>query len=109
MKPNLTGMGLGKMSNYTKEIDPPLEVAIKQTKRKKFKVNLKYFFFSRTSNRNATIDPFTITVVLHSSGTFVSSKMTSSWKNCDVLSTFNCSTTSIYRKGYYYHSLMPLF
>ena len=37
-------MGLGKMSNYTKEIDPPLEVAIKQTKRKKFKVNLKLFF-----------------------------------------------------------------
>jgi len=52
------------------------------------------------------IDRFTITVVLHLSRTFVSGKMMISWKNCDVINTFNCSTTSFYGKGYYYHSHM---
>jgi hypothetical protein len=50
------------------------------------------------------IDPFTITAVLHSSGTFVSGKMTISGGNRDVISTFYCSTTSFYGKGYYYYS-----
>ena len=52
------------------------------------------------------IDPFTITAILHSSGTFVSGKMTISLKNCDVINAFNCTTTSFYREGYYYHSQM---
>ena len=52
------------------------------------------------------IDPFTITAVLHSSGTFVSGKMMILQKNRDVVNTFNCSTTSFYKKGYYYHSQM---
>jgi len=51
------------------------------------------------------IDPFTITVVLHSSETFVSGNMTIS-QNRDVINSFNCSTTSFYGKGYYYHSQM---
>jgi hypothetical protein len=50
------------------------------------------------------IDPFMITVVLHSSGTFVIGKMTISRKNGDVTDAFHCSTTSFYGKGYYYHS-----
>ena len=41
-------------------------------------------------------DPFTISVVLHLSGTFVSGKMMISQKKLDA---FNCSTTSFYRKG----------
>ena len=52
------------------------------------------------------IYPFTISAVLHSSGTFVSGKMTISGGNRDVISTFYCSTTSFYGKGYYYHSQM---
>ena len=41
-------------------------------------------------------DPFTISVVLHLSGTFVSGKMTILQKKLDA---YNCSTTSFYRKG----------
>jgi hypothetical protein len=48
------------------------------------------------------IDPFTITVVLHSSETFVSGNMMISL-NRDVINSFNCSTMSFYGKGYYYH------
>jgi len=54
-------------------------------------------------NKISTIDPFTITAVLHSSGTFVSGKMTISQTNHDAINAFNCSMTSFYRKGYYYH------
>ena len=42
------------------------------------------------------IDPFTITVVLHSSRTFVSGNMMISWKNRDIINAFNCSMTSFY-------------
>ena len=45
-------------------------------------------------------DPFTISVVLHLSGTFVSGKMMILWKNHNVINAFNCST---YGKEYYYH------
>ena len=45
-----------------------------------------------------------ITAVLHPSGTFVRGQMKISVGNPDVINTFNCSTTSFYRKGYYYHS-----
>ena len=53
-----------------------------------------------------SIDPFTITAVLHSSGTFVSEKMMISRKNRDVINAFNRSTTLFYGKGYYYRSQM---
>ena len=47
-----------------------------------------------------------IIVVLHSFGTFLSGIMTNSQKNHYVINTFNFSTTSFYRKEYYYHSQM---
>ena len=50
------------------------------------------------------IDLFTITAVLHLSGIFVNGKMMISRENCDVIDVFNCSMTSFYSKGYYYHS-----
>jgi hypothetical protein len=53
-----------------------------------------------------TIDPFMIIAVLHSSGTFVSGKMMILRENRDVINPFNCSTTSFYGEGYYYHSQM---
>ena len=53
-----------------------------------------------------SIDPFMITAVLHSSGTFMSGKIMILRKNRDVINIFNCSTTSFYGKGYYYHSQM---
>jgi hypothetical protein len=53
-----------------------------------------------------SIDPFMITAVLHSSGTFMSGKIMILQKNRDVINIFNCSTTSFYGKGYYYHSQM---
>jgi hypothetical protein len=62
--------------------------------------------FPWKSNGKERIDPFMITVVLHSSGTFVIGKMTISRKNGDVTDAFHCSTTSFYGKGYYYHSQM---
>ena len=50
------------------------------------------------------IDPFTITAVLHSSGIFLSGKLTISRGNRDdVIHGFNCSTTSLYGKWYYSH------
>ena len=58
------------------------------------------------SKKTKKIDPFTITVVLHSSGTFVSGKVTISWKNRDVINALNFSTMSFYSKGYYYHTQM---
>lgn len=53
-----------------------------------------------------SIDHFTITEVLYSSGTLGSGKMMISPKNCDVINGFNCSMTSFYVKVYYYHSQM---
>jgi hypothetical protein len=50
------------------------------------------------------INPFMITVVLHLFGIFVNGKMMISRGNCDVMDVFNCSMTSFYSKGYYYHS-----
>jgi len=41
------------------------------------------------------IDPFTITVFLHSSGTFVNGKMTILQKNRDVINVFNFSTRKV--------------
>lgn len=58
-------------------------------------------FFHCEKNR---IDPFKITAVLHSFGTFVKEKkMTILWKNCDAINTFNGSTTPFHPKEYYYH------
>ena len=53
-----------------------------------------------------TIDPFTITTVLQSSGTFVSGKMMISWKNRDIISNLIVLRSHFYGKGYYYHSQM---
>jgi len=72
------------------------------------------YFITQVNNRatdfarlqNFRIYPFTITAVLHSSGTFVSGKVTILRKNHDVINAFNCSTTLFYRQGYYYHLQM---
>jgi hypothetical protein len=69
----------------------------------KFSINIKKINFLQLGE---TIDPFKITAVLHSSGTFVRGKMPISWKNRDFLSTLNCSMASFYGKGYYYLSQM---
>ena len=53
-------------------------------------------------NKISTIDPFTITAALHSSGTFVSGKMMISRTNHDTINAYNCSMTSFYGKGYYH-------
>jgi hypothetical protein len=60
-------------------------------------------------SRNNVSEWNDMSTVLHSSGTFVSGKMTISRKNRDVIDAFlNCCTTSFYWKGYYYHSQMSL-
>jgi len=65
----------------------------------RFAINFAPMAITETIKVN--IDPFPITVVLLSYGTFVSVKMTISLKICDVINAFNCSTTSFYGKGYY--------
>ena len=56
--------------------------------------------------KKSTIDPFTITAVLHSSLTYLSGKMTILQKNHDFINTFNSCMTLFYGKVYYYHSQM---
>ena len=56
--------------------------------------------------KKSTIDPFTITAVLHSSLSYLSGKMTILQKNHDFINTFNSCMTLFYGKVYYYHSQM---
>ena len=52
------------------------------------------------------IDPFTIAVAYIHPGQLWVEKLWFRGENRDVINTFNCSTTSFYRRGYYYHSQM---
>ena len=85
---SLLGLKLGFFDLFLPEVQPginPFDV---------LKILIMPTMKENISRRCKTIDSFTITVVLHSSGTFVSGKMMISQENRDVINTFKCSTTS---------------